>query len=144
MTMKALSCLIALCSLPLLCFQGGAAETNKTEAAPSIFKDKNLEAAVRKYVFEKRDTDKPINEADVVSLSTISATGLGIKDLTGLDKCKSLASLDLARNSITDISALKGLTGIQYLHVGANQIEDITPLGGIIALQYIELSNNKV
>jgi internalin A len=121
-----------------------AAETNKTEAVASIFKDKNLEAAVRKYVFEKRDTDKPITEADVVSLSTISGPGLGIKDLTGLDKCKSLASLDLSKNSITDISALKGLAGIQYLHLGANQIEDISPLSGIIALQYIELSGNKV
>jgi internalin A len=129
-----------------------AAETNKTAPVVtnkpvtvlSIFKDKNLEAAVRKYVFEKRDTDKPITEADVVSLSTISGPGLGIKDLTGLDKCKSLASLDLSKNSISDISALKGLTGIQYLHLGANQIEDISPLSGIIALQYIELSGNKV
>src|ERR1044071_7729711 len=102
MSMKASRYLFALCSLVFFCSQARPAETNKTDSAPSIFKDKNLEAAVRKYVFEKRNTDKPLNEADVVSLSTISATGLGSKDLTGLDKCKSLASLDLARNTITD------------------------------------------
>src|SRR4051794_3114545 len=63
---------ILLCQLPLQ-----SAETNKSETAVSIFKDKKLEAAVRKYVFEKRDTEKPILAEDVVSLSTISATGLG-------------------------------------------------------------------
>src|SRR6185436_6280316 len=86
-------------------FAASAAEDKKEEkkegdkkeeaAEVSIFKDKNLEAGVRKYVFEKRDTTKPLTESDVSSLSTIQADGLGIKDLTGLEKCRSLASLDL-------------------------------------------------
>src|SRR5207245_298309 len=84
----------------------GAAETNKTQASTnkieiSIFPDKNLEAAVRKFVFEKRDNDKPITEADVVSLSTINGSGGQIKNLAGLEKCKSLASLDLSKNQIS-------------------------------------------
>jgi len=37
-----------------------------------------------------------------------------IKDLTGLEKCKSLASLDLAKNQITSIAPLKDLKNIQY------------------------------
>src|SRR5882762_8750004 len=83
------------------------AQTNKTDAAAtnkvevSIFPDKNLETAVRKFVFEKRDNDKPITEADVISLSTINGAGLQIKNLAGLEKCKSLASLDLSKNQIS-------------------------------------------
>src|SRR3954453_5166999 len=74
---------------------------------PPIFPDKKLEAAVRKYVFEKRETDKPIVEADVVNISTIDGKGLGITDLTGLEKCQSLAALDLAKNQIKNVASLK-------------------------------------
>src|ERR1041385_6222374 len=125
------------------------AKTNKTETATnkvevSIFPDKNLEAAVRKVVFEKRDNTKPITETDVSSLSTISGQGMQIKNLNGLDKCKSLASLDLAKNQITNLAPLKELKNIQYLNLANNLIEDVSPLSCISALQYIELSNNKV
>src|SRR5687767_15730969 len=138
--------------LLLACVAGYAAEpetdkskTNKTEKAEvSIFPDKKLEAAVRKFVFEKRDNDKPITESDVANLSTIQGVGLGIKDLTGLEKCRSLASLDLAKNSITNLGPLKELTSIQYLNLANNQISDVSPLAKIVALQYIELSNNQV
>jgi Leucine-rich repeat (LRR) protein len=138
--------------LLLACVAGYAAEpetdkskTNKTEKVEvSIFPDKKLEAAVRKFVFDKRDNDKPITEADVANLSTIQGVGMGIKDLTGLEKCRSLASLDLAKNSITDIGPLKELTSIQYLNLANNQISDVSPLAKIVALQYIELSNNQV
>lgn len=138
--------IIVLCLLP---WPAAAADstpkTNKTEKAEvSIFPDKNLEKAVRKFVFEKRDTDKPITETDVANLSTIEGKGLQIKDLTGLEKCRSLASLDLAKNAITNLAPIKELTSIQYLNLANNQISDVGPLSKIIALQYIELSNNKV
>ena len=110
----------------------------------SLFPDPNLEKAVRKFVFEKRDNDKPLVEADVVNLSTIQGTGLGITNLAGLDKCQSLASLDLAKNKITDLTPLKGLAKIQYLNLAENQITDISPLSSVAALQYIELSHNRV
>src|SRR5438046_1018252 len=70
---------------------GNAALLAQTTNPPApIFPDKNLEAAVRKFVFEKRDNDKPLVEADLVSLSTIQAVGLGITNLAGLEKCQSL------------------------------------------------------
>jgi len=57
-------------------------EEKKEEApAPPIFRDKNLEKAVRKHVFEKRDNDKPLVEADVTNLSTIEERGMGITEL---------------------------------------------------------------
>lgn len=111
---------------------------------PPLFPDKNLETAVRKFVFDKRDNDKPLIEADVANLSTIQAGGLGITNLAGLEKCQNLASLDLPKNQISDLGPLKGLAKIQYLNLAENQIADTTPLGAISALQYIELSRNRV
>jgi len=135
--------IILWCLLPRLALAADSTPTtNKVET--SIFPDKNLEKAVRKFVFEKRDNDKPITEADVANLSTIEGKGLQIKDLTGLEKCRSLASLDLAKNAIANLGPIKELTSIQYLNLANNQISDVAPLSKIVALQYIELSNNKV
>src|SRR5438034_10406372 len=95
--------------------------------APSdapVFKDKNLEKAVRRFVFEKRDNDKPIVEADVANLSTIQGVGMEITDLSGLDRCVNLASLDLSKNRIKDLSPLKGLSKLQFLNLADNQVED--------------------
>src|SRR6478672_10016276 len=89
------------------------------EDAP-LFPDKNLEKAVRKHVFEKRDNDKPLVEADVSSLSTIKADGMGITNLAGLEKCVSLASLELAKNKITDLAPLKELKLVQFLTLNDN------------------------
>jgi hypothetical protein len=79
-------------------------------AAPPLFPDPKLEAVVRKYVFDKRDTDKPLVEADVINISTIEGKGLGVTNLTGLEKCVNLASLDLAKNRVRDLGALAGMT----------------------------------
>ena len=110
----------------------------------SVFKDKALEEGVRKFVFAKRYNKEPLIEEDLIHLSTIKATNAGIKDLSGLEKCRALASLDLAGNEITDFSAIKDLKRIQYLNLAKNKIENITPIAGLTALQYIELSNNRV
>src|SRR4051812_32199071 len=92
-----------------------------------IFPDKNLEKAVRKFVFEKRDNDKPLVEADLLNLSIVQANGMDISDLTGLEKCQNLASLELARNKVKDLSALRGMERLQFLNVAKNEVEDITP-----------------
>ena len=113
-------------------------------AAAQIFPDKNLEAAVRQYVFEKRNTEDPITAEDVATISTITARGKGIRDLTGLEHCKRLMLLELPNNEVSDISPLSGLDLLQSLTLTNNQVEDISPLSGLSRLQYIELSNNKV
>src|SRR6266496_1022907 len=129
----------------LLSFSGCQALGADSASPPApLFVDKNLEAAVRKYVFEKRDNDKPLVEADLVNLSTIEAKGLGVTNLTGLEKCRELASLDLSGNKISDLAPIQGLAKMQYLNLADNQIEDLTPLAGIFALQYLELSRNRV
>jgi len=72
--------------------------------AESFFPDPNLYAAVRKQVFAG---DK-MTEDDLKKRSTLKATGAGIRDLRGLEKCTSLAALDLADNQIADLIPFKG------------------------------------
>src|SRR5437660_4710879 len=111
--------------LALLAVRSAGADSSSE--AP-VFKDKNLEKAVRKFVFDKRDNDKPIVETDVANLSTIQGVGMEIADLSGLEKCVNLASLDLSKNRIKALTPLQGLGKLQYLNLADNQIENIAPL----------------
>ena len=91
-------------------------------SAQDLFPDKNLDAAVRQYVFEKRNTDKPLTVQDVENISTIVAKGKKITNLAGLEKCRSLALLDLADNQIADLTPIKDLTNIQSLNLAKNKV----------------------
>jgi len=103
--------------------------------AADLFPDKNLEKVVWRYVFEKRNNDQPLVEKDVENISTIEAKNAGIKNLAGLEKCRSLLLLDLEGSEIEDLAPLKDLTGIQSLNLAKNKIKDATPLAGLTALQ---------
>jgi len=113
-------------------------------AADELFPDKNLEKVVRQYVFEKRNNDKPLVEKDVENISTIEAKNAGVKNLAGLEKCRSLLLLDLEGSMVTDLAPLKELTGIQSLNLARNQVTDASPLSGLTALQYLHLADNKL
>lgn len=117
-----------------------------TNSAPeiSVFADRNLEAAVRQQVFSKRDTDKPLTAADVATVAVVQGNFRGITDLSGLEHCKALASLELAGNRIADLGPLKGLRQLQYVHLASNRIVSVEPLGTLPALQYIQLESNQV
>jgi hypothetical protein len=112
--------------------------------ADDLFPDKSLDAVVRQYVFEKRDTDKPLVEADVQNISTIKGHGRGIKSLAGLEKCVSLAALDLKGNEIDDLAPIKDLKNLQTLTLAKNKISDIKPLQGLAGLQYLDLADNQI
>ncbi len=114
------------------------------EKAESIFADKNLEAAVRRYVFEKKNNDEPIVAADVRDISTIEAKKKGIRDLSGLEHCRSLRLLDLEGNEVKDLTPLAGLELVQSLNVASNKLKDVAPLAKLKALQYLDLSGNDI
>lgn len=109
-----------------------------------LFPDKNLETAVRKYVFAKRNNQEPLTEDDVKDLSTIEARGKKIQDLTGLEKCRSLAQLVLSGGEVADVGPLKGLKNLQLLDLSKNKIQDVSPLGELKKLQYLQLEGNQV
>lgn len=109
--------------------------------------DKNLEAAIRAVLHEPKGelTDEKLNNVFVLEVDLQEGNNDKlITDLTGLEKCKNLALLKLARHKIRDLKPLQGLTNLQSLDLSANQITDLTPLKGLIKLQYLELSNNAI
>src|SRR5947209_4712140 len=109
--------------------------------AASPFKDKKLEAAVQA---ELRLAKPDFKDDDLAKLSILNVAGKGITDLTGLEKCKGLADLNLHKNEVSKLDPIKDLPILQTLDLSANKISDITPLAGLVKLQRLELSDNQV
>lgn len=126
--------------LTLLCLAARVAPVTGED----IFPDKNLEAVVRQYVFEKRNKPDPLVEADVVNISNIVGKGKKIESLKGLEKCKSLALLDLENNDISDLEPLKDLKLLQSVNLGKNKIQSVAPLAGLAGIQYLVVSDNQI
>lgn len=116
----------------------------RAEDASRLFPDPAMEAAVRSQVFAKRFTREPLTEVDVAQVSTVVAHGAGIRSLAGLEKCRSLAMLELPGNRIVDLGPLANLTRLQYLDLRTNAIVTLTPLASVAALQYLNLSWNRI
>lgn len=112
--------------------------------ADGPFPDANLTAVI-KAILKQKQIDKPaIDEADLKTIFFLDARGKGIKDLTGLEKCTSLAEVKLSDNAIENLGPLSGLKNIQSLYLSKNQIKDLAPLAGLVKLQYLELSDNQI
>ncbi len=109
--------------------------------APVNIPDPNLELALRKElnnplgVLTKGDLGKILE----LSAPGLSAPGASIVDLTGIENCTNLETLDLSGNAIVSIAPLSGLAGLQYLDLGGNQITNIQPLSGLYALTTVKL-----
>src|ERR1700733_11127045 len=56
--------------------------------------DKNLEAVLRVYL---QEPTKELTDDHYVRVSVLHASDKGIRDLTGLEKCKNLAELRLSK-----------------------------------------------
>ena len=100
------------------------------------FPDPALESAVRDAL------DKPFGclwKSELLGIVELQAAGLDIRDLEGLQYCKSLTTLNLRSNRIQSISKLNGLTNLTWLHLGDNILTDIEPLAGLLFLDYLNL-----
>src|SRR5262245_66434431 len=70
------------------------------------FPDKNLEAALRALVFEKKNNMEELTEDDLRKISTLEAKGRKIQNLSGLEKCTNLLLLDASNNEISDLAPI--------------------------------------
>ena len=108
---------------------------------PALFRDSNLETAVRK------ELEKPlglITRRDLASLEKLGASGMRITDLTGLEFAINLTRLHLSGNKINDLSPLSKITSLTAINLRQNQITDVTPLLKLINLTELNLSANKI
>lgn len=115
-----------------------------------LFPDKNLEAAVRQEVVQKRYNDEPLTIDDIRNISRVVAKGKGLESekkihrLVGLENCPSLRLIDLEGHEISDLTPLKDLELLQSVNLAGNRIKDLSPLGALERLQYLHLANNQI
>src|SRR2546423_537120 len=92
---------VALCYVFVL----GFLQCVSAECQAVPIPDKNLEAALRSVIFDKRESKDELSEDDLKKVYLLTAKGKEIRDLTGLEKCTNLQQLDLEKNDIVDIAA---------------------------------------
>lgn len=116
--------------------------------------DSNLRAAIEDSL--GKSSGAPISQAEMATLTELSAPNADIIDLTGLETATNLVRLDLGdayvasegrfinSNAISDLSPLSGLTRLTRLDLEGNSIRDISPLANLTNLVILELGNNAI
>ena len=89
-------------------------------------------------------TSGVITHSQLLGLRYLSADGLGLTNLTGLELATNLSSLYLGGNALSDLSPLGGLAQLSYLYLQNNRVADLTPLAGLTNLASLYLDNNQV
>ncbi|MDY6836184.1 MAG: leucine-rich repeat domain-containing protein, partial [Chloroflexota bacterium] len=107
-----------------------------------LFSDRNLEMLIRELIDKPSDR---LSSADVVGLTSLDASGRNVKDISGLEHCIGLLTLDLRDNEyISDISPLAGLTNLTHIYLDGNAVVDISPLAKLSGLEFLSLENNRI
>lgn len=118
--------------------------TIKTLPAPTgkvvKFEDANLKMAIQSQM----RLDREVFESDLLHLTMLDASSLGIQSLVGLEKAVNLEILFLYSNSIRDVSPLTGLTKLFILDLEENNIKDISALSKLTDLYVLGLANNPI
>ena len=104
--------------------------------------DPNLRVAIETAL--GKASGDTITEAEMATLTELDATGIGIGNLTGLERATNLTELELDLNAITDISPLAGLINLQSLDLTLNGIEDISALTGLTNLERLGVGFNMI
>lgn len=107
---------------------------------PVEFEDANLKAAVEEALWVSDPT-----ASDMLGLTYLYATSLGIRSLTGLEYAKNLQTLYVRWNELSSLSALSELTNLTYLDAhGNHNISDLSPLAGLTKLETLTLRINRI
>lgn len=103
--------------------------------------DPALEAALRDALGKPSG---PLLPGELASITEFNAPLGGITDLTGLEACTGMVTLDLHGNCIADLSPLAGLTALTSLNLHENAIVDVTALAGLTELRQLWLDHNLI
>lgn len=116
--------------------------TVKQDVLPSNkhieFPDINL----NKYLVDNYDMnfDDGISEEEAANIKMVSCRNMKIADLTGLEQCKNITTIDCSGNYISEIR-LPGLTKLSSLICFGNPIE-VLDLSNCSALRVLNMQNN--
>ena len=103
---------------------------NAAPTDPVDIPDANLRAAIESAL--GLQAGDPITEAQMLTLTTLDADGLGVADLTGLEYATALQHLDISSNPITDISLLTqtNFPNLKSLNITDTWVRDFSALDG--------------
>ena len=110
--------------------------------APVAITDTNLQAEIVETLDKQRGAT--LTASDMLKLTTLTADGANIRDLTGLQYAPNLKILSLDDNNISDVGPLSALTRLETLSLDDNNISDVTPFAGLTQLQTLSLENNSI
>jgi hypothetical protein len=80
--------------------------------------DQNLRAAINRAL--GHGSMDVITRGDMANLTTLNASGLGIKNLTGMEFAINLISADFSNNGIASFAPLNGLTNLASVNETGN------------------------
>ena len=113
------------------------ADTLKKRLLP----DRRLEIAVREAL---RKQEGRILESDLEGLTKLYAGEKKVIDLSGIEHCTNLQSLNVYDNQLRDIAPLSNLTNLQELVLTAGGIRDIKPLSNLTKLRRLRMGSNLI
>ena len=128
-------------ALMMLLSGGTACPGTPAQTPVRLFLDPFLEQAVSDALgvpAERLDT------AALEGVTDLDLKGRGIKDLTGIEKLRSLESLDISHNEVTDVWPLSTLYRLRELNISSNNVLDIMGVKDLPALKWFNMSDNPV
>lgn len=122
--------------------QQSAMHITKDETTTYYYNNGGLyipDAALKSYLVNNYDDDgdEEISIAEADNITMINCSGKGVTDLTGVEACTNLVTLNCSNNTITTIK-LPSLTALRTLTCNGNPIEHID-VDGCTSLQYLNL-----
>lgn len=91
------------------------------------------------------DLDLDLRSSQLESFTgDLNFAGHGIDDVTGIENCINISSLDFSKNEIVDITGLGFLTLLEELYLSKNEIYAIDGLSTLHKLRLLDLSFNNI
>ncbi|EAC4592411.1 InlB B-repeat-containing protein [Listeria monocytogenes] len=147
----ALRILVTLAVVMAISFWVGTSSKEEVQAAViaqptpinEIFTDENLANAI-KATLNKPSTTSDVSQAELDSISEVTAESSNIASLEGAQYLNNIDTLVLNNNKITTLNPLAGLSRLSILEVSNNQLSDISALSNVTNLHQLRLEGNQI
>ncbi|EIO9132178.1 InlB B-repeat-containing protein [Listeria monocytogenes] len=147
----ALRILVTLAVVMAISFWVGTSSKEEVQAAViaqptpinEIFTDENLANAI-KATLNKPSTISDVSQAELDSISEVTAESSNIASLEGTQYLNNLDTLVLNNNKITNLNSLAGLSKLRILEANDNQLNDISALANVTSLHQLRLGGNQI
>ncbi len=107
--------------------------------SPVYFADPKLKELVEMELWVTDPTP-----ADMLGLTFLDASGVGIADLTGLEYAMNLRTFECIHSQLTSLAPLAGMVNLESLAFNENNISDLSPLAGLTDLRSLILHDNEI